>query len=133
MLISFTGIHLLIPILKYRFHLFHCFFSYSVNFPFSLPSDSLYSFFSLVPLSAAVMDFFLPCLKYEYFRAKELKGNNEMAPMFNYSPFLESYKKDSFERTGATKVFFLFLRIQMGFYSPCFYSMLGIFHQILPL
>lgn len=31
-------------------------------------------------LSAAVTDFFHPRLKYEYFRAKKLRGNNEMAP-----------------------------------------------------
>lgn len=33
--------------------------------------------------------FFLPWLKYEYFRAKELKGNNEMVPELNYTPFPE--------------------------------------------
>lgn len=43
-------------------------------------SSMLSSFFYFSPLSAAVTDFFLPRLKYEYFRGKKLKGNNEMAP-----------------------------------------------------
>lgn len=52
------------------------------------------SFFSLLPLSAAITDFFLPRLKYEYFRAKKLKGNNEMARKLNYTPFPYSQKRD---------------------------------------
>ncbi|KAJ4934894.1 hypothetical protein JOQ06_007675 [Pogonophryne albipinna] len=57
-------------------------------------SCSLSSFFSCSPLSAAVTDFFLTRLKYEYFKAKKLKGNNEMAPKLNYTPFPESQKRD---------------------------------------
>lgn len=57
-------------------------------------SYSISSFFFPLPPSAAVTDFFLPCLKYEYFRAKKLKGNNEMAPKLNYPPFPESQKRD---------------------------------------
>lgn len=57
-------------------------------------SCSRSSFFARSPLSAAVTDSFLPRLKYEYFRAKELKGNNEMAPKLNYPPFPESQKRD---------------------------------------
>lgn len=47
-----------------------------------------------LPLYAAVTDFFFPRLKYEYFRAKKLKGNNETAPKLNYTPFPEPQKRD---------------------------------------
>lgn len=57
-------------------------------------SCSLSSFFSPLPLYAAVTDFFFPRLKYEYFRAKKLKGNNETAPKLNYTPFPEPQKRD---------------------------------------
>lgn len=37
---------------------------------------------------------FFPRQKYEYFRAKKLKGNNETAPKLNYTPFPEPQKRD---------------------------------------
>lgn len=84
-----------LPSSELLFHLFHCSFFLTPSVSLSLYlSCSLSSFFSLSPLSAAVTDFFLPRLKYEYFRAKKLKGNNEMAPKLNYTPFPESQKKD---------------------------------------
>lgn len=67
-------------------------FSHSVSFALSIPL--LLTILFLLPLSAAVTDFFLPRLKYEYFRAKKLKGNNEMAPKLNYTRFPESQKRD---------------------------------------
>ena len=84
---------------QFVFHLFlRSFFPHSVRSPLSLSTSTISRsqspFFSLSPLSAAVTDFFLPRLKYEYFRAKKLKGNNEMAPKLNYTPFPESQKRD---------------------------------------
>lgn len=97
------------------------FFSHSVSFPLSLSTSlARYPLFSLSPLSAAVTDFFLPRLKYEYFRAKKLKGNNEMAPKLNYTPFSESQKSD--ERTGATCLIFLPPHTHITLLSPAFMS-----------
>ena len=80
-----------IPSSEFLFHIFHC----SLRRFLSLQlSCSLSTFFSCSPLSAAVTDFFLTRLKYEYFKAKKLKGNNEMAPKLNYTPFPESQKRD---------------------------------------
>lgn len=86
------------PSSKFLFH-FIVLFPHTISFSLSLSlspylSCSLSSFFSLLPPSAAVTDFFLPRLKYEYFKAKKLKGNNEMAPKLNYTPFPESQKRD---------------------------------------
>lgn len=70
-------------------------FSHSISFSLSLHRPcSLSSFFSPLPLHVAVIDFFFPHQKYEYFRAKKLKGNNETAPKLNYTPFPEPQKRD---------------------------------------
>lgn len=78
---------------------FFALFSHSIRFSLCLSIShhrpcSLSSFFSPLPLYVAVTDFFFPRQKYEYFRAKKLKGNNETAPKLNYTPFPEPQKSD---------------------------------------
>lgn len=99
-----------------------------------LPSSTLSppsSFFSLLPLSAAITYFFLPRLKYEYFRAKKLKGNNEMARKLNYTPLI--HRRETFlsnEHTSATWVCLLLLQTEKLVVS-CFYVRSVIFPQTL--
>lgn len=85
---------LCIPHLTPRLQVSLSFISLLFFLTLSVSLFSLSSFFSLSPLSAAITDFFLPRLKYEYFRGKKLKANNEMVPKLNYTLFPESQKRD---------------------------------------
>lgn len=92
----FSASLFLVPSCELLFHLFPRLFFFltpSVS-PFLPLLLAILFLLPLSPLSAAITDFFLPRLKYEYFRAKKLKGNNEMAPKLNYTPFPESQKRD---------------------------------------
>lgn len=82
---------------RLAFIYFFALFSHPISFSRSLSLHrpcSRSSFFFPLPLYVAVTDFFFPRQKYEYFRAKKLKGNNETGPKLNYTPFPEPQKRD---------------------------------------
>lgn len=117
-----------LPSSRVSFIYFIALFSHSVSFSHSLYlSRSLSSFFSRSPLSAAVTDFFLPRLKYEYFRAKKLKGNNEMAPQVKLYSISRVTEEGLFWVMSAPVprgCVFLFFHTHISLLSPAFMSYL---------